>query len=129
MSSESGLDPKSVIAEARDELIALHRHYRDSLGLVPTASLVAIALDELLKSPQLAPSPRWLKAEEVREPGYYWVKRPRKEPQIVEVVSDPMEDGLLCFEFGHDAPGLMDTARVGSIWQRIPEPELPREGE
>ena len=82
--------------------------------------------------PDSTPRP-WLRAEEVTEPGWYW-HAPGDLTMHARRAIEPNGGRGLIVLIGHfyapigkcrHAEGC--TCALGGLWQRIPEPELPKE--
>lgn len=96
-------------------------------GLGGLQPLVCRACGHCFRCPDSKPLP-WLRAEEVKESGsYWWVNETSyATPVTVYVMKSGTDES--CFASAGQLGWwkAMQLKELGGLWQRIPEPELPK---
>lgn len=77
-------------------------------------------------------APKWLKAEEVTEPGWYWWRPETITPMTrtkldVYRVKKSVNAKYISTLIAKPYEQLQEVQFIGGLWQRIPEPTVPTE--
>lgn len=86
----------------------------------------AMGEDRVVEKWNTRPSPPWLRAEEVTEPGWYWFKN---HFRFITAVQRSVDGELYANDRDLLFQPIKEIGDENARWQRIPEPELPEEGE